>query len=76
MDIYPSYNTLLEKPWIHATSTITSSLHQCLKYIMNGTLVTLKAKETLVMVKNMAIPYIEAEGSKDENLHAFEIVNT
>jgi len=27
------------------------------------------------MVQNMAIPYIEAKESKDENLHAFEIVN-
>jgi hypothetical protein len=43
---------------------------------MNGTLVTLKAKETLVMVKNVTIPYIKAEKSKDENLHAFEIINT
>ena len=54
---------------------MTSSLHQCLKYIVNGTSIIIKVEETLVMVQNMAIPYIEAKETKDENLHAFEIVN-
>ena len=40
---------------------------------MNGTLVTIKTKETLSMIQNMEVPCIKAEGSKDENLHAFEI---
>jgi len=39
-------------------------------------LVIVKTEETLVMVQNVAVPYIEAEKSKDENLHAFKIVNT
>jgi len=38
--------------------------------------VTIKTKETLSMIQNMEVPCIKAEGSKDENLHAFEIVNT
>jgi len=50
MDIHSSYNTLLGMPWIHAVGTIASSLHQFLKYIVNGTLVTVKAEETLTMV--------------------------
>ena len=33
-----------------------------------------RAEETLAMIQNVAIPYIEAEGSKDWNLHTFEIV--
>ena len=55
---------------------VTSSLHQCLKYIINGTLVKVKAEETLSMIRNVSVPYIEAEDCKDGNLHAFEIVNT
>lgn len=55
---------------------MTFFLHQCLKYIMIRMLMTIKAEETLTMVQNMTIPYIEVEGSKDGNLHAFEIVNT
>jgi len=76
MDIHPSYNMLLGRPWIHASGAVISSLHQCLKYIINGTLVKVKAEETLSMIRNVSVPYIEAEDCKDGNLHAFEIVNT
>ena len=34
-----------------------------------------RAEKALTMVRNVSIPYIEAEESKDENLHAFEVVN-
>jgi hypothetical protein len=61
MDIHLSYNMLLGRLWIHATGAMTSFLHQCLKYIVNGILVTVKAEETLTMVQNMTIPYIEAK---------------
>jgi hypothetical protein len=39
-------------------------------------LMMVKAEETLAMVQNVVVPYIEVEWSKDENLHPFEIVNT
>jgi hypothetical protein len=76
MDIHPSYNMLLGRPWIHATGAETSSLHQCLKYIINGTLVKVKAEETFSMTRNVSVRYIKAEDCKDGNFHAFEIVNT
>ena len=38
-------------------------------------LVTVKVKETLIMVQNVVVPYIEFKGNQDENLHAFKIVN-
>jgi hypothetical protein len=41
---------------------------------MNGTSVTVNAKKTLTIMQNVTVPYIEAEGSKDTNLRAFEIV--
>jgi hypothetical protein len=34
-----------------------------------------KAEETLSMIKNVSITYIETEESKDGNLHAFKVVN-
>jgi len=43
---------------------------------MNGMLVTIKAEETISIMKNVTIPFIEAEDRKDNNIHAFEIVNT
>jgi hypothetical protein len=76
MDIHLSYSMLLGRPWIHSAGAITSSLHQCLKYIANGVLVTVKAEKTISMVRNVAVPFIEAEDCKDGNLHAFEVVNT
>nr|XP_034900655.1 LOW QUALITY PROTEIN: uncharacterized protein LOC118038417 [Populus alba] len=76
MNIHPSYSMLLGRPWIHSAGAVTSSLHQCLKYIANGVLVTVKAEETISMVRNVAVPFIEAEDCRDGNLHAFEIVNT
>ena len=76
MDIHPSYSLLLERPWIHTIGAVTSSLHQYLKYIMNGMLVTVKAKETVLMVRNVVIPFIEAEDCKDENNYALKIINT
>jgi hypothetical protein len=75
MDIHPSYNILLGRPWIHAAGAVASSLHQCLKYIMNGILITVKAEETVSMIKNIAIPFIEVEDCRDGDIHAFEIVN-
>ncbi|XP_073267151.1 uncharacterized protein [Populus alba] len=47
-----------------------------IEYIANGVLVTVKAEETISMVRNVAVPFIEAEDCKDGNLHAFEVVNT
>jgi hypothetical protein len=43
---------------------------------INGTLVTVKAKVTLSMIKNVSISYIKAKDCKDGNLHAFKIINT
>ena len=76
MDIHPSYSMLLGRPWIHAVGAVASSLHQCLKYIMNGMLVIVKAKKTVSMIKNVVVPFIKPDGCKDNNVHAFEIVNT
>jgi hypothetical protein len=76
MDIHPSYSMLLGRPWIHSAGAVASLLHQCLKYIANGVLVTVKAEETISMVRNVAVLFIEAEDCRVGNLHAFEVLNT
>ena len=43
---------------------------------MNGMLITVKVKETVSMIRNVAIPFIEVENYRDGNIHAFEIVIT
>jgi len=66
INIHPSYTILLGRFWIHVVRTVASSLHQCLKYIVNETLVIVKVKETMKIVKNVVVPYIEAKGEKME----------
>jgi hypothetical protein len=58
IDIHLFYSMLLGMPWIHSAIVVASSLHQCLKYIANGVLVTIKAKEIISMVRNVAVPFI------------------
>jgi hypothetical protein len=38
-------------------------------------LIIVKAKETVSMIKNVIVPFIEVEHYRDENIHAFEIMN-
>ena len=75
MDIHPSHSILLGRLWTHVAETMASSLHQCLKYIANRMSITVKAEETVSMIKNVVVPFIKAEDCKDKNIHAFEVVN-
>lgn len=59
MDIHPSYSMLFGRPWFHVAGVVSSSLHQCLTYIMNRILIIVKAKETDSMIRNVDIPFIE-----------------
>ena len=52
MDIRPSYSCLLGRPWIHEASAVTSTLHQMLKYLVNGKIVTFHSEE-VYMVSHM-----------------------
>jgi hypothetical protein len=73
MDIHHSYGILLGRSWIHVAGVVAFSLHQCLKYIMNGMLVTVKDEETISIIKNIVVPFIK--NYRDENIHAFKIIN-
>jgi hypothetical protein len=76
LEIHHSYNMLLGRSWIYLVRATTSSLYQCLKYIMNGMLVIFKAKETIFMIRIMVAPLIEVENCRDENIYTFKIINT
>ena len=67
-NIRPFYSKLLGSPWIYSVRVVTSSLHQCLKYIMNRMLVTVKVEETMFIIRNVVVPFIEAEDCKDKNI--------
>ncbi|XP_038993436.1 uncharacterized protein LOC120117212 [Hibiscus syriacus] len=48
MDIMPSYNCLLGRHWIHQTGAVPSTLHQKLKFVIEGRLVCLNAEEDII----------------------------
>ncbi|XP_052885264.1 uncharacterized protein LOC128293784 [Gossypium arboreum] len=60
MDIKPSYNCLLGRPWIHSAGSVPSSLHQKLKLRTDGRLVTINAEEDIIAAVTSDAPYVEA----------------
>ncbi|XP_017640454.2 uncharacterized protein LOC108481899 [Gossypium arboreum] len=63
MDIKPLYNCLLGRPWIHSAGAVLSSLHQKLKFITEGRLVTINAEKDIIASVNNDAPYV---GTDDE----------
>ncbi|KAK9671907.1 hypothetical protein RND81_12G063100 [Saponaria officinalis] len=43
IDVAPSYNMLLGRPWMHSVQAITSTLHQKVKLPLNGEIITIEA---------------------------------
>ncbi|WJX45896.1 hypothetical protein P8452_32744 [Trifolium repens] len=49
MDIQAAYSCLLGRPWIHEAGAVTSTLHQKLKFVKNGKLVTVGGEQALLV---------------------------
>ncbi|XP_040951562.1 uncharacterized protein [Gossypium hirsutum] len=76
MDIKPSYNCLLGRPWIHSARVMPSSLHQKLKLVADGGLVTINAKEDIIATVTSSTPYVEANEEAIEcSFRSLEFVN-
>jgi len=78
MDIQASYNCLLGRPWIHEFGAVTSTLHQNLKFVKNGKLVTVNGEEALLVSHLPTFSFIGAdsvEGTSFQGL-AMEVENT
>jgi len=61
MDIQASYSCLLGRPWIHEVGAVTSTLHQKLKFVKNGRLVTVNSEEALLVSHLSAFSFIGAD---------------
>jgi len=61
MDIQASYSCLLGRPWIHEVGAVTSTLHQKLKFVKNGKLVTVNGDEALLVSHLSAFSFIWAD---------------
>ncbi|XP_017972264.1 PREDICTED: uncharacterized protein LOC108661074 [Theobroma cacao] len=76
MDIAPSYNCLLGRPWIHMAGVIPSSLHQKVKFIAEGQLISVCAEEDILAIQPSSAPYVEATEEVPEcSFRSFEFVN-
>ncbi|XP_016747934.1 uncharacterized protein [Gossypium hirsutum] len=76
MDIKPSYNCLLGRSWIHSAGAVPSSLHQKLKLVTNGRLVTINAEEGIIPAVTSKTPYVETnEKSIECSFRSLEFVN-
>ncbi|KAA3470195.1 aldehyde dehydrogenase family 2 member C4-like [Gossypium australe] len=76
VDFLPSYNCLLGRPWIHSVGAVPSSLHQKLKLVIEGWLVTINAEEDIIATVTTDAPYLEANEEATEcSFRSLEFVN-
>ncbi|KAK8661750.1 hypothetical protein V6N13_091345 [Hibiscus sabdariffa] len=76
MDIKPTYSCLLGRPWIHAAGAVPSTLHQKLKFVIDGKLVTVRGEEDIVASIATNTPYIEMDEDAVEcSFRSLELVS-
>ena len=58
MDINPAYSCLLGGPCIHSVVVVPSTLHQKLKFIVEGHLVIVSGEEDILVSCPSSMPYV------------------
>lgn len=61
LDIPSVFNFLLGRPWLHTAGAVPQSLHQKVKFAIDGKLVTIHGETDSRVFHDIAIPYIEPE---------------
>lgn len=73
MDINPTYNCLLGRPWIHVVGVVTSTLHQKLKFMFEDKLVIVSGEEDFLINELSSFRYVETkEGITEVPFHFLE----
>jgi hypothetical protein len=73
MDIKPSFNFLLGRPWIHGAGAVPSTLHQKVKFMIDNCLITINGEEGNGIFEINAAPDKEAKlSTKEHYFHSFE----
>ena len=76
MDINPAYSCLLGRPWIHSIKVVPSTLHQRLKFVVEGQLIIVFGEEDILVSCPSSTPYMEAaEESLKTSFQALEVVS-
>ncbi|XP_016667548.1 uncharacterized protein [Gossypium hirsutum] len=64
------------RPWIHSAGAVPSSLHQKLKLVTDGRLITINAEEDIIAAVTSKAPYVEMnEESIECSFRSLEFVN-
>jgi len=67
---------LLGCPWIHSVGVVPSTLHQKLKFVVEGHLVIISGEEDILVSCPSSMPYVEAaEESLETAFQSFEVVS-
>ena len=61
MDILPSYNCFLGRPWIYIAGAVSSTLHQKIKFVIEGQLVCIAIEEDIIVATLSRALYIEVD---------------
>ncbi|XWS11637.1 hypothetical protein CRYUN_Cryun37aG0015900 [Craigia yunnanensis] len=76
MDINPSYNCLLGRPWMHIARAISLTLHRKVKFVMEEQLINMAAEEDVITTLIISNPYIKIdENAVKCSFQSIEVVN-
>ena len=76
MDISPSYNFLLGRPWIHIVGAVPSTLHPKIKFVTKGQLVFVSVEDDMIVAISLGAPYVETDEKPMEcSFRSLEFVN-
>ncbi|PKI47328.1 hypothetical protein CRG98_032279 [Punica granatum] len=75
LEIPNAFSLLLGRPWIHVAGAVPSSLHQKLKFFIEGKLITVNGEKDYAVYKETTVPYISI--GEDQNLpfHSFDTIS-
>ena len=76
MDIDASYSCLLGRQWIHEAGAVTSTLHQKLKFVRNGKLVTVHGEEAYLVSQLSSFSCIEAGSAEGTAFQGLTVEGT
>ena len=76
MDISPCYNCMLGRPWIHIARAVPSTLHQKIKFVTEGQLVSIATEEDMIAATSSGALYVETdEKAMEYSFRSLEFVN-
>ena len=74
MDINPSYNCLLGRPWIHMAKAVPFTLYQKVKFMVEESLITVVVEKDMIATTTITTPYLEVKEDDAEcSFRSFEI---